>query len=281
MNYILFIILILSLILIINAYNSTTSLEEESNESNNTLNNNNNDSDNDIFNWEKNQRIQAQQEIRRKRKQKDKEKENLLIAKRTLEAASSEECDWKSQPLALLRGEVCGSFYKILGLDRKRGIIDKSDIKKAYRSKSLSVHPDKNPSSEAIEAFKLVQDAYECLSDDNCRRSYDRQLSETEERIATFREELKKQFIDKALNAVTHVHYYISVTAHHIYQTGLDLWDLAGELEVNFLGQPRPVGKALLALSLVFKGKTLLAVHALSYFIVRLNYELAKSRGLL
>eukprot|EP01035_Chromulina_nebulosa_P018335 gene18335-24026_t len=119
----------------------------------------------------------------------------------TLEAASSEECDWKSQPLALLRGEICGSYYKILGLDRKRGIIDKSDIKKAYRSKSLSVHPDKNPSSEAIEAFKLVQDAYECLSDDNCRRTYDRQLSETEERIATFREELKKQFIDKALNA--------------------------------------------------------------------------------
>lgn len=95
------------------------------------------------------------------------------------EAGSTEYCDWKTQPLAVIRGEVCGSYYKVLGLDRKRGIIDKTDIKKAYRQKSLNVHPDKNSSPEANEAFKVVQEAYECLIDANCKTNYDRQLGIT------------------------------------------------------------------------------------------------------
>jgi hypothetical protein len=103
-----------------------------------------NDTSEKISDWEKNQRVQAQQEARRKRKQKEREKDNLLSAKRTLQAAMDETCDWRAQPLALIRGEVCGSYYKVLGLDRKRGIVDKADIKKAYRQKSLNVHPGKD-----------------------------------------------------------------------------------------------------------------------------------------
>lgn len=214
--------------------------------------------------WEKNQRVQAQQEARRKKKQKEREKDNMRIAQRTLLAAQDENCDWRTQPFAIVRGEVCGSYYKVLGLDRKRGIVDKGDVKKAYRQKSLHVHPgivlrfpcssivlknilieiviDKNSSPEAIEAFKVVQEAYECLSDDACRKSYDRKLSEVEENITSFRNQLKQQLIAKAFQAVSTVHYYVSVAAFQIYNTGQELWDLAGELELQIFGQPRPVG---------------------------------------
>lgn len=54
--------------------------------------------------WEKHQRIQANQEARRRRKSKEREKENIMIAKRTLQASIDESCDWKSQPLAFLQG---------------------------------------------------------------------------------------------------------------------------------------------------------------------------------
>jgi hypothetical protein len=140
---------------------------------------------------------------------------------------------------------------------------------------------DKNSSPEANEAFKVVQEAYECLSDDACRKSYDRRLSEEEEQIAVFRESLKRQMLTKAMNGLSHFHYYLSVAAHHLYQTGLDLWDLAGEIEITMFGQPRPVGKVLMGLFLVWKGRFLLQFHFLSFLIVRVNYELAKSRGLL
>ena len=103
--------------------------------------------------------------------------------------------------------------------------------------------PDKNSSPEAIEAFKVVQESYECLSEDACRKSYDRRLSEEEEGIAQFRTQIKRQLISKVFQAVSTVHYYVSVAAFQIYQTGLDFWDLAGELEVQILGQPRPIGE--------------------------------------
>ena len=80
-------------------------------------------------------------------------------------------------------------YYKVLGLDRSLGKVDKNGIKKAYRSKSLLLHPgdytnikfshlckihliilnhitiiDKNPAPESSAAFKMLTDAYECLS---------------------------------------------------------------------------------------------------------------------
>lgn len=231
--------------------------------------------------WEKNQRLQAQQEARKKRKMKEREKEHLTDAQRTLEAAKDESCDWKQQPLAALKGEVCGSYYKVLGINRRSGLIDKSAIKKAYRQKSLSVHPDKNSSPEANEAFKLVQDAYECLTDDSCKSNYDIQLQDEEMQISLFREQLKHQVIEKTFKTLTHAHYYVSVAAHHIFQTGMDIWDLIGEIEWNLFGHPRPIGQFFMILGLLWKGKWVLILHALSYAVVRINYELAKSRGLL
>ncbi|CAN0452494.1 unnamed protein product, partial [Ectocarpus sp. 8 AP-2014] len=48
----------------------------------------------------------------------------------------------------------CGEdeCYAVLGLQRGA---DKADIKKAYRTISLDVHPDKNPTAAAKEKFTV------------------------------------------------------------------------------------------------------------------------------
>ena len=62
-------------------------------------------------------------------------------------------------------------YYYILGVDE--GASDQ-DIKIAFRKLSVKFHPDKNPDDEFFEKmFKNINEAYEILSDDRKRRSYD------------------------------------------------------------------------------------------------------------
>ena len=63
----------------------------------------------------------------------------------------------------------CKDYYKMLGIDRNA---DDSTLKKAYRKKALKVHPDKNNSPQASEAFKKINAAMACLSDPQKRRQY-------------------------------------------------------------------------------------------------------------
>ena len=227
------------------------------------------------------ERLKRQAEARLRRRQKEREKESRLATKELLHAGSSEYCDWKTQPIAFIKGDVCGAYYKVLGINRKKSLFDKQDIKKAYRQKSLSVHPDKNPSEDASAAFKVVQDAYECLLNDECRVDYDNQLKIAEENVSQLRHTIKAKIVRASVEVARHVHYYASIAANYIYQTGMDLWNIAGEWEVDWLGEPRPIGKVLMVATLVLKGRILLQLHALSYVVVRVNYELAKARGLL
>lgn len=64
------------------------------------------------------------------------------------------------------------SYYEILEVSQNA---DKTTIKKAYRAMAKKYHPDKNPGdTEAEKRFKLCNEAYQCLSDEQQRSIYDR-----------------------------------------------------------------------------------------------------------
>ena len=63
-------------------------------------------------------------------------------------------------------------YYEILKVSRD---CSGAELKKAYRKLALKYHPDRNPDDkEAEEKFKLINEAYQVLSDDEKRAIYDR-----------------------------------------------------------------------------------------------------------
>lgn len=63
-------------------------------------------------------------------------------------------------------------YYKILGVNKDAKA---DDIKKAYRKLARKYHPDVNPNDKVAEdKFKEVQEAYDILSDEKKRKTFDR-----------------------------------------------------------------------------------------------------------
>ncbi|KAD2804413.1 hypothetical protein R6Q59_030101 [Mikania micrantha] len=69
------------------------------------------------------------------------------------------------------------NLYQVLSLESRD--VSFQELKKAYRTKALQLHPDVCPSSirdECTKKFVELQKAYEVLSDPNSRRMYDNEL---------------------------------------------------------------------------------------------------------
>lgn len=62
-------------------------------------------------------------------------------------------------------------YYEVLGLAKTA---TQDEIKKAFRTLAMKYHPDKNKESNAEEKFKEINEAYEVLSDQQKRSTYDR-----------------------------------------------------------------------------------------------------------
>jgi DnaJ-class molecular chaperone len=77
--------------------------------------------------------------------------------------------------------------YAALGLASDVSV---AEVKDAFRRKASLHHPDRNPSADAAEQFRAVQEAYAVLSDPQRRRAYDdnRQRSLLDDPLATARE---------------------------------------------------------------------------------------------
>jgi molecular chaperone DnaJ len=62
-------------------------------------------------------------------------------------------------------------YYEVLGVDKNAG---QDEIKKAFRKAARQYHPDVNKAPDAEEKFKEAKEAYDVLSDDQKRSTYDR-----------------------------------------------------------------------------------------------------------
>ncbi|MDP1844124.1 MAG: J domain-containing protein [Sediminibacterium sp.] len=66
------------------------------------------------------------------------------------------------------------NWYDVLGVSPTA---NKKEINKAYRRLAHQFHPDKNPKSEnAAEQFQLIKKAYNILSDEALKASFDKQF---------------------------------------------------------------------------------------------------------
>lgn len=77
--------------------------------------------------------------------------------------------NWKVPPREF---DIFGLFsFKLPGISLKETTM--KDIRRAYRNRAMTVHPDKNRDGRAQEAFIEVENAVSILSDNQLREEYD------------------------------------------------------------------------------------------------------------
>lgn len=62
------------------------------------------------------------------------------------------------------------NYYQLLQIRRDTPM---SMVKKAYRSLSLELHPDKNKAANAADEFRKIQQAFDVITDKSKRRDYE------------------------------------------------------------------------------------------------------------
>jgi DnaJ family protein B protein 12 len=85
--------------------------------------------------------------------------------------ASDSEPSTSADEIAIIARIKKGkTHYEVLGVEKQ---CDDKQVKVAYRKLAVKVHPDKNKHPGSEEAFKLVSNAFQILSDPVKRKQYD------------------------------------------------------------------------------------------------------------
>ncbi|BDA46352.1 DnaJ homolog subfamily C member 25 [Coccomyxa sp. Obi] len=123
----------------------------------------------------------------------------------------------------------CGksNCYEILGVEQNATL---QEIRKAYRNISLTLHPDKNKAETAADGFGKVATAYEILTDNETRASYDYALAHPKEHLYNqyrfYRNRMYKEMKIPAQYTVTAVILIWSTvqyfTKEHMYQNAMN-----------------------------------------------------------
>ncbi|KAH8237753.1 hypothetical protein KR038_011140, partial [Drosophila bunnanda] len=84
---------------------------------------------------------------------------------------------WHSEELEIfdLVEEVNRNFYEFMGINQTA---TGAEVKRAFRTLSIVLHPDKNPAEDANIQFRNLVSIYEVLKDPSRREKYDRVLKE-------------------------------------------------------------------------------------------------------
>jgi len=71
---------------------------------------------------------------------------------------------------SLFLSAFAGNYYEKLGVEKTATT---KEIKKAFRKLAMKFHPDKNKADDAEEKFREIAEAYETLTNEQKRASYD------------------------------------------------------------------------------------------------------------
>lgn len=85
------------------------------------------------------------------------------------------------------------SYYEVLDVEKNAS---ESEIKRAYRQKSLHHHPDKNGGNDVM--FKEINEAYETLSDLSKRKQYDLEEQLKHNPFGFFSQPMKSPFMEQS-----------------------------------------------------------------------------------
>ncbi|OEK02172.1 hypothetical protein BFP97_11850 [Roseivirga sp. 4D4] len=82
-------------------------------------------------------------------------------------------------------------YYHILGVKENAST---KQIKKAYREKAKSAHPDVSPSKKDLISIQEINEAYSVLSDSESREAYDQALMEYRNQMSSAESSMGREF---------------------------------------------------------------------------------------
>ena len=74
----------------------------------------------------------------------------------------------------VIRAAAAADYYAVLGVDRRASV---AEIDSARKRLQVALHPDKNKTPGAVDAYHKVGKAYATLSAPEKRKEYDKQLA--------------------------------------------------------------------------------------------------------